>query len=99
MMTVVCHINDLKVLHKDPFEVTIFYQYSPTMHGNKLRVRREKIHDYLVIYFYYSETGVVKLLMIKYLKKVIDKFPEELRGATSTPVTDRLFQVRGEDEA
>ena len=57
------------------------------------------IPDSIGMDFYYSDTGVVKVFMIKYLQKVLDKFPEELRGATSTPVTDRLFQVRGEDEA
>ena len=46
----------------------------------------------------YSETGVVKVLMIKYLQNVLDKFPEELRGTLSTPAADNLFQIRGDDE-
>ena len=42
---------------------------------------------------------MVKVLMVKYLEKVLDKFTEELIGTSSTPATDHLFQVRGEDEA
>ena len=41
---------------------------------------------------------MVNLLMIKYLKGFIDKFPEELIGTPTTPVVDRLFQIRGEEE-
>ena len=62
-------------------------------------MNRGKIHDYLGINFDYSEIGVVKVLMVKHLEKVLDKFTEELIGTSSTPATDHLFQVRGEDEA
>ena len=98
-ITVVWHVEDPKVSHKDPFEVTKFDQHLLTVYGNRLTVHRLKIHDYLGTDLDYSWTVLVQVLVIKYLQKVLDKFPEELRGATSTPVTDRLFQVRGEDEA
>ena len=50
-----------------------------------IKVHRGKIHDYLGMYLDYSETGMVKISMIKYLKKFLDNFPEELRGISSTP--------------
>ena len=37
-------------------------------------------------------------MMIKYLQKVLDKFPEELRGTSVAPVADHMFQVRWEDK-
>ena len=69
MMKVVCHVDDLKVSHKDPLEVAKFYQYPLTKYRGKLKVYRGNIHDYLVIYLYHSETGVVKLLVMKFLKR------------------------------
>ena len=56
------------------------------------------IPDSIGMDFYYSDTGVVKDFMIKYLQKVLDKFPKELRGTSATLSVDYLFQVRGEDE-
>ena len=62
----------------------------------KIKVHRGKIHDDLEMNLDYSETGVVKVLMMKYPQKVLVEFPEELRGTSSTPETDHTFQVRGE---
>ena len=83
----------------EPFEVTKFYQYLLMIYGNKINMNRVNIHDYIGIYLDYSETGVVKVLMMKYPQKVLVEFPEELRGTSSTPETDHTFQVRGEYEA
>ena len=67
MMTVVWTVNDLKVSHKDPFEVTKFATYLSSIYGNKLKLQREKVHYYLGIYLDNSDPGVVKVSMIKYL--------------------------------
>ena len=53
-MTGVWHVDDLKVLHKDPFEVTKFDKYLCIIYGNKPNLHRGKIHDYLGMGFYYS---------------------------------------------
>ena len=98
-MTVVWHVDELKVFHKDLFEVTKFYQYLSTIYGNKLKLHRVKIHDWLVMDLDYSDTGVVNISMIKYLQKVLDGFPEDFRGTFATLEEDRLFQLIGEDEA
>ena len=58
-----------------------------------------KINDYIEINLDYSETGVVQVLIIKYVQKILDKFPEESRGTSVTPVEDNLFQVRREYKA
>ena len=46
----------------------------------------------------YSETGVVKKLIIKCLQKELYKFTEEFIGMSSTPAVGHLFQVRQEYE-
>jgi len=46
-MTVTWHVNDLKVSHKDPFEITKFATYLSSIYGKKLSVKRGKVHDYL----------------------------------------------------
>ena len=47
MITVVCNVDDLKVSHNDPFEVTKFSKYLSMVYWNKLKVHRVKINDYL----------------------------------------------------
>ena len=75
-MTVVYPVDDLKVSHKDHFEVTKFSQCLLMIYCNKLKLHRVKIHDYLLMDFDYSEKGVLKVPIIKYLQKFLDKFPE-----------------------
>ena len=38
-MTVVWHIDNLQVSHKDPFEITIFARYLSRIYGEKLTVK------------------------------------------------------------
>ena len=46
-MTVMRHVDDLKVSHKDSFEITKFATYLSTIYGKKLTVHQGKINDYL----------------------------------------------------
>ena len=98
-MTVCWHVDDLKVSHKDPKEITKFAVYLSSIYGEKLTVHRGKVHDYLGVDFDYSESGKVKISMIKYLKGVIDEFPEDLPTRhAATPASDNLFKVRDEND-
>ena len=40
-------------------------------------MKRGKVHDYLGMNLDFSEKGSIKVLMVKYVKKVLDEFPEE----------------------
>ena len=84
-MMVVCHVGDLKASQKDRFEVTKFAQYLSKIYWNKLKVHRGKIYYCPGIYLDYSETGMIKVSIIKYLQNVLEKFPEELRGIFGHP--------------
>ena len=46
-MTVTCHVDDLKVSHKDPFQVTKFSAYLSSVYGKNLTVTRGKVHIYI----------------------------------------------------
>ena len=46
-MIVTWHVDDLKVSHRDPFEITKFAEYLFSVYGKKLTVKRGKVHDYL----------------------------------------------------
>ena len=69
VMTLVGHVDDLKVLHMGLFEVTKFSQYLFTVYRNKLKLHGINICDYLGMYLDYSDTELVNVLMIRYLKR------------------------------
>ena len=97
-MTVVWHVDDLKISHKNPWEITKFAKYLAKIYGENITVHRGKVHDYLGMTLDYSEPGKVKVLMVDYLKKILQDFPEELGAPAPTPAADHLFKVRPENE-
>ena len=53
-MTVTWHVDDLKVYHKDPYQITKFSSYISIIYGEKLTVKRGKVHDYIGMELDYS---------------------------------------------
>ena len=86
-MTVTWHVNDLKVSHKDPFEITKFVEYLFSVYGEKLMVKYGKVHDYLGCDYNISTPGAVKVSMIKYSRKTLGDFPEKITKAASLPAS------------
>ena len=70
-MTVCWHVDDLKVSHKDPFEVTKFSTYLAGIYGEKMTVTRGIVHEYLGMDLDLSEQGNAKISMIKYICGVL----------------------------
>ena len=91
--------SNLKVSHKEPFEVTKFACYSPSIYVKNMTVKCYKVHVYLGMDLDFSEKGSITVLMIKYVRKILQTFPEELRSTSTTPAIDDLFKVRDQDEA
>ncbi len=58
-----------------------------------------KVHDYLGMIFDYTHNGKVMINQIKYIKLIIDEFPEDIKRTQATPAADYLFTVRDESEA
>ena len=83
-----------EVITQRYFRDHIFDQYLPTRYGDQLSVKRGQLHDYLGMEMDYSTKGEVKIGMIKYLKKVEDKYPKPIIGTEKSPDGKHLFQVR-----
>ena len=95
-MTVVWHVDDLKVSHEDKKEVTKFIEFIKSKYENdtgKVKVTRGKPHNYLGMMLNYSITGNLKIDMVDYIEKMLEEFPEELVGGAAIPATDVLFKV------
>eukprot|EP00804_Cyclotella_cryptica_P029935 CCRYP_017817-RA/>CCRYP_017817-RA protein AED:0.43 eAED:0.44 QI:0/0/0/1/0/0/3/0/166 len=95
-MTIVWHVDDLKVSHKDGSEITNLLIYGPG-----IAVNQGRQHDYLGINFNFSEAGinfnfseagVAKLSMTKKLGKIFKDFLEEIGKACSAPASKHLFE-------
>eukprot|EP00956_Cyclotella_meneghiniana_P039839 scaffold180856_cov40-Cyclotella_meneghiniana.AAC.4 len=98
-MTVVWHVDDLKISHKKKSEIDKLLTYLKSKYGQGLVVHEGDLHDYLGVDHDYSEKGVVKLSMIKHIDRIFKDFPDEIGKSAATPAADHLFQVRDPEEA
>ena len=98
-MMVAWHVDDLKVSHKDPFEITKFATYLSSIYGPKLTVKRGKAHDYLGMDLDYSQEGSVKVSMVRYTEKLLRDFSERITGSATSPAQDHLFKVRDKSDS
>ncbi len=98
-MTVTLHVDDLKTLHIDPFQVTKFTTYLATIYGNGLVIHHGSIHNYLGMDLNFSQPGIAQISMINYMKKVLEDFPKAITTSCATPAADHLFTVRDKKEA
>ena len=94
-MTVCWHVDDLKVSHVDPAEVTRFGEWLSITYGVAVAEHRGKVHDYLGMILDFSKAGHVMVNMSEYIRTIIADFPEEIVGIRMTPAADHLFRVHG----
>ena len=87
-------MDDLKVSHLNSSEITKFACYLQSIYGDKLTVKRGKIHDYMGMDLDYSEKGTIKVSMIKCVGKILRAFPEEIKATSTMLSADHLFQIR-----
>jgi hypothetical protein len=99
-MTVIWHVDDLKISCKDSWQVTKLLMYLRGIYGDKnFSFTRGKKHEYLGMTFDYGEEGVFQVSMIPYVDKIHEDFPEAIEKSAPSPHTDYLFKIRDEDEA
>ena len=100
-LTVLFHVDDLKVSHKDRRVVDQFEQWVDFMYGDpkigKIKVVRGKVHEYLAKTLDYTIKGEVKGEMKQYVQNMLDTFPIKFKDgdAVNTPAADNLFKVDG----
>ena len=94
-MTVCWHVYDLKVSHVDNLAVTALALKLAKLYGQKTMISRGKVHDYLGMEMNFgTDPGTIIISMSKYLQKIIEEFPETLRGTKASPARDNLFDIR-----
>jgi hypothetical protein len=98
-MTVCWHVDDLKVSHVDPLEVTRFGAWLSSTYGIAVAEHCGKVHDYLGMILDFTMEGHVIIKMTEYIKTILTDFPEEITGTKTTPAADHLFQVRDASKA
>ena len=103
--TVTWHVDDVKSSHIDPLENTKFALHLSKLYNKKgmkkITIHRGPIHDYLGMDFDFSRAhidGTVSISMIKNLSKIFKDFPEEITNTRTSPATDRLFDIRDDDD-
>ena len=100
-LTVLFHVDDLKVSHKDRRVVDQFEQWVDFMYGDpkigKIKAVRGKVHEYLAMTLDYTKRGEVKIEMKQYVQNMLDTFPIKFKDgdAVNTPAADNLFKVDG----
>ena len=64
------------------------------LYGSGTKSSQCKVHHFLGMDLDWSQDGVFIVSMIKYLRKIIDDFPEELHSTRDMPANDNLFTIR-----
>ena len=92
-------MDDLNISHRDKTIVSESPMAPVDESGPKTLISRGNIHDYLGMDLDFSTCpGTMIISMIKHLQKVIDEFPEVLRGAKVCPVRDNMFKVPDDED-
>lgn len=91
--TVDCHVDDLKISHKDPDVVTSILNLLSAEFGREatLTITLGKVHDYLGMRFDYSEPGKVKVTMIDYIDNMLAELPRDMDGEAVTSASNHPF--------
>ena len=98
-MTVVWHMDDLKVSHVDVKEVDKFILQMEEVFGADapLSVSRGKTHDYLGMSLDFRTKGEVQIDMQHYIDMMLQDAPEDMEGVSNTPEAAHLFKTNLED--
>ena len=98
-MTVVWHVDDLKVSLVDRTEVEKFVRKMEETFGKDtpLTVSRGQVHDYLGMTLDFRTRGEVKINMEHYIDMMHQDAPDEMKGTATTPAAPHLFKVNSKD--
>ena len=101
-MTLTWHVDDMKISHVEPQEVTIMIDFLRKKYASdgigEMTISRGKRHNYLGMILDYSTKGEVHIDMQEYVKKMIEEFPEDIKKTAATPASDFLFKINEEAE-
>ena len=98
-MTVVWHVDNLKMSHMDAKEVGKFIQQMEETFGKDtpLSVSHGRTHDYLGMTLDFRNKGEVRIDMEHYINMMLHDAPKEMDGVSNTPGAAHLFKTNPED--
>ena len=76
-ITLVWHVDDMKVSHKNKEEATKFIEYMKGIYGDNMPVVRGKKQTYIGMDLDYSSPGEVIVSMDSYTTEEIGEFPDK----------------------
>ena len=89
-MTVVWHVDDLKISHVKKKCVDDFIDWAKSMYEDKVgkvKASRGKQHDYLGMEMDFSQPGSVKVKMERYVREMVATFSGSVRGSEGSGIT------------
>ncbi len=97
-ITVLWHVDDIKVSHKKPSVVDEFLNWVKDTYGKigKVKITRGATHEYLGMKLHYTKTGTFIVDMQSYVQTMVEQFPNQdlpVGKKTVSPWTDDLFKV------
>ena len=99
-ITIVWHVDDLKISHEDPQVVTNCIEMLDNKYGyeacgkrSPLTVKRGRKHEYLGMVLDYSQLGKVVVDMREYIETILEDLPSEYDGDAVTPAASYLFEI------
>jgi hypothetical protein len=104
-LTVVFHVDDLKVSHVRALVVTKMADWLKSTYerlfedgSGEMKICRGKIHEYLGMTLDFTVPGEVKITMIPYVKEIVHQFTEydNSESTAATPAAEHLFKVNDE---
>jgi hypothetical protein len=98
-VTVIWHVDDLMASCVQDFELTNLSCYLTNIYGPKLMMHMRRKQDYLGVDLRLQEDRNLGVLMVKYLKGVIEGLPEQIVGKLATPAGERVFDAQDEKDA
>ena len=102
-LTVVWHVNDLKVSHVDAGVVTQMYvclqkTYERLFDDSlgAIKLKRGKIHECLSMQLDFIVAVQVKITMLDYIQEMLEDFHkfDPSKTVSRTPAADHIFKVR-----
>ena len=100
-LTVLWHVDDLKISHMDDAMVTNLVDQLELEFGKEapLTITRGKVHDYLGMTLDFSLPGKVQVSMFDYIDKMLEALPTNMDSTAATPAAQHLFKVNNNPEA
>ena len=98
-LTVVWHVNDLKLSHKEQCMVDLLIDQLNEEFGKEgpLNLSQGMVHDYLGMELDFTNPGSVLINMEASVNNMLCDVSKDMEGTAVTPVSSHLFQVNKDD--